>query len=95
MARVTDEAGTRVEHFLDYSLREWGAVPSYVAEFSTWDEEIRLAFVHEWAIRESGLETLADLARRGLLTPDQRRRYDHLFALVERHRPAIERLLAD
>lgn len=87
------DSTSRAEHFLEYSLREWDAVPSYVADFPMWDDDEQLAFVHEWAIRESSLDVLADYERQGALTTRQRRRYDQLLAIVARHRPMIERLL--
>ena len=85
----------RIEHFLEYALREWRAVPEYVGEFDSWDPIQQLAFVHEWAIRESALAVLTDYSKQGLLTPEQRVRYDELLRLVQQHRPILERLLAD
>jgi hypothetical protein len=95
MARIADDVSVRADRFLDYSFEEWEAVPSYVAEFPGWDEATQLSFVHEWAIRESHLEILADYARRDLLAAEQRARHDELLALVARHRPAIHQLLAE
>jgi len=96
MARVAQEAPLRqrIEHFLAYAFDEWADVPQYAAEFPSWDDIQQLDFVHEWAIRESALEILADYARRDVLTPEQRARYDHLLQLVAQYRPTIERLLA-
>ena len=55
----------------------------------------QLVFVHEWAIRESGLRTLRDYAEQGLLTPPQRDRYQQLLELVAQHRPTLEAMLAE
>ncbi len=87
------DIASRAEHFLEYSFREWDAVPSYVAAFPIWDNDEQLAFVHEWAIRESSLIVLADYALQGVLTVRQRRRYEHLLTIVARHRPLIEQML--
>ena len=95
MAYVAGDVTARVDHFLEYCSQEWETVPSYVKEFPTWDESEQLAFVHEWAIRESGLAVLKDYARQHLLTPEQWQRYRDLLAIVARHRPAIDRLLQD
>ena len=97
MAQVTQDPQLQaeVEHFLTYALREWTAVPAYAAEFPTWGDTQQLAFVHEWAIREEALDLLHEHARRRVLTPEQRARYDRLLALVAEHRPTVERLIAD
>lgn len=95
MARVVDDRTSRVDHFLDYSLREWGAAPSYIEEFSTWDDLGQLTFIHEWSIRESALSMLADYARQDLLTSRQTERYHRLLALVACHRSSIEKLVQD
>jgi hypothetical protein len=95
MAQVAPEhdVRARAEHFLDYSLREWAAVPEYAAEFDKWGEVQQLSFVHEWAIRESALEILAEYTRQGALTEGQRKRYEELLTVVNRNRPQIEELL--
>lgn len=95
MAQVTADVSSRIDHFLDYALSEWTAVPSYAEEFDTWDEIQQLAFVHEWAIRESALQVLRESAGQGLLSRGQRSRYDELLKLVARHCPTLERLLAE
>ena len=55
MAQAVRLVSARIDHFLDYLLREWEAVPDYLEEFGTWDDVQQLAFVHEWDIRENGL----------------------------------------
>jgi hypothetical protein len=95
MARVTSDVAASVDHLLTYSLREWEAVASYVQEFPTWDALDQLTFVHEWAIRESALVTLADYDRQDALSHHQQKQYRRLRALVAEHRPAIDRLLQE
>lgn len=95
MAGVTSDVAATVDHLLAYSLREWEAVPSYVQEFTTWNAPDQLTFVHEWAIRESALAILADYDRQDALSPDQRKQYRRLRALVAHHRPAIDRVLQE
>lgn len=92
---VPDSQQARIEHFLTYALREWAAVPDYVAEFNAWDQTDQLVFVHEWAIRESALEVLSDYADQALLTSDQCARYDELLKLIAKHRSTLEKLLRD
>jgi hypothetical protein len=97
MAQVAQarELRERIEGFLTYALDEWGSVPEYTTEFQSWDDVQQLDFVQEWAIRESALDALRDYARRDVLTPEQRGRYEQLEQLVTLHRPAVQQLLAD
>jgi hypothetical protein len=94
LARDTDTQD-RIDQFLAYALEEWAAVPTYAAEFDSWDEFAQLDFVHEWAIRESALVVLRDYAQQGALLPGQQVRYCELLKVVAKNRPIIEKLLAD
>jgi hypothetical protein len=97
MAQVAQarELRERIEGFLTYALEEWASVPEYAAEFAGWDDVQQLDFVQEWAIRESALKVLRHYARRDVLTPEQSGRYEQLEQLVDLHRPAVQRLLAE
>ena len=94
MAKVVQDPQLqeRIERFLKYALGEWSSVPEYAAEFDSWDWLDQIVFVHEWDIRESAVAELTRYAQEGLLTPDQRTRYEELQSLVARHRPRIEEL---
>lgn len=97
MAQVAQDSQlqAKIERLLEYSLREWGAVPDYVAEFDTWDWSQQVAFVHEWSIREDALSYLTSCAEQGLMTGSQRNRYKRLLSLVAQHRPRIEKLRSE
>lgn len=94
MAKVAQDRQLRerIEGFLKYALDEWSSVPEYAAEFDSWDWPDQIVFIHEWDIRESAVAELTAYAQEGLLTLDQRSRYEELQALVARHRPQIEEL---
>src|SRR5438105_1423054 len=97
MAHVTQDPQVRerLEHFLAYAYQEWSAVPKYETEFNTWDSLQQLAFVHEWAIRESALDILRDFDEQGAFTPTQRERYAKLLKVVAKNRSTIDNLLKD
>lgn len=82
-----------MDHDLEYSLHEWAAVPTYAAEFESWDDVHQLDFVVEWAMREDALDRLSRYALDGKLKPAQERRYAELLKLVKRGRPLIRKLL--
>jgi hypothetical protein len=92
VARDT-ELVARIDVFLAYCLREWGAVPEIAEEWETWNDSDRLEFALEWPIREDRLKQLGGWAKQGLLTTAQRHRYDHLTAVVATHRPLLQQLL--
>ena len=97
MAQGAEQAQrqTRADHYLDYLLGEWAAIPDLAAEWTAWDEDDRLDFVLEWPIREDRLLQLQAWDATDLLTAEQRRRYAALQRLIQRHRPTLERLLAE
>jgi hypothetical protein len=84
-----------IEHELDYARREWESVPVYLRAWADWDEDERLDFVLEWAIRESSLTVLRAWAANGLLSEQQQERYDDVLCTVAKHRPLIGPLLAE
>ncbi len=97
MAQVVQdpELRDRIEHYLDYLLREWRSIPEIAAEWDEWEELERLDFVLEWPIREDRMHQLRNWSAQGLLTPSQCARYDEVLKLEVHHRPALEQLLKD
>jgi hypothetical protein len=85
----------RIDDYLTYLLDEWQGIPDLAAEWAEWEEHERLDFVLEWPIREDRLHQLRERAAAGQLTPRQQARYEHVLDLERRHRPLLERLLAD
>lgn len=96
MAQVTHTPALRerIDFALDYVAREWEGVPDLVQEWAEWEELDRTIFEHEWAIPESHLAYLNRWAEQGLLSPEQRARYQELLLLIARHRPTLEGLFA-
>jgi hypothetical protein len=95
VAQVASDVQARIDHFLDYCIREWDTLPEFAEEFATWGPDEQLVFVLEWPIREDGLHILREYAERGLMTPEQRARHVRLLQIVERNRPIAERLFSD
>jgi hypothetical protein len=60
-----------------------------------WEEYEQLDFVIEWPIREDRLLQLREWDDQSLLTGEQRTRYADMLALIDRHRPTLERLLEE
>ena len=95
MAYVAHEVHTRSDDYLDYLFSEWCDLPEVEREWPTWKEAARLLFVLEWPIKEDHLHQLRQWVAEGVLTPEQMARYRELLALVEKHRPILERLLSE
>ena len=97
MAQVAQDTPfrARVEHYLDFLLREWRSVPAIAQEWGEWEDHEQLDFVVEWPLREDQLRQLDAWAEQCLLTPAQRARYEDLLALVAAHRPTLDRLLQE
>lgn len=91
----TQELAGWIDDYLAYLLREWGGIPALVDEWDEWDEHSRLVFVLDWPIVEDRLQQLAGWAGRDLLDSTQRANYETLLSLVAKHRPTMDRLLAD
>ena len=89
------ELAPRIEHALDYLIREWEAIPEVVSTWDTWDELDRLDFVIEWPIREVQLKQLRQWQGEGQFSAEQLKRFGDLELLIARHRAAVERLLAE
>jgi hypothetical protein len=97
MAQVVAPATTRrrIDLYLGYLLDQWRQIPSVAAEWDTWEDYEQLDFVIEWPIREDRLIQLRHWHEQGLLSIEQRSRYADLLGLIDRHRPTLERLLAE
>ncbi len=95
MAYVANERLTRSDRYLEYLFAEWSDLPEVERDWPTWEEPARLLFVLEWPMREDRLGQLEEWAADGALTPEQMGRHRELQALVERHRPIVERLLSE
>jgi hypothetical protein len=85
----------RIDGYLSYLVEAWQGVPRLAAEWGDWDEHSRLVFALDWPVCEDRLRQLRRWAAEGRLTAPQRRQYDDLLALEKRHRPTLERLLAN
>ena len=85
----------RTDTYLVYLATEWASVPNVSAFWAAWDEDERLDFQVEWAIREDRLGVLEEMAAADALTLTQCDRLAVLQRLVARNRPTIERLFAD
>jgi hypothetical protein len=92
---LTKRPHATIDRYLAYLVAEWKDVPKVAAEWADWDEHDRLDFVVEWPIREDRLLELRRWAARGLLSAEQHAGYRELEETVRRHRPDLERLLAD
>lgn len=95
MAQVVPGAdvGARIDHFLDDALREWSSVPDYVERFPTWSALEQLDVEHEWAIRESALQTLRDRAIS--MSAHQKALHKEIRRVVARYRPMGQRLIQE
>jgi hypothetical protein len=85
----------QIDHVLAVLTRQWLAIPEVVATWATWDELDRLDFVLEWPLREIKLHQLEAWVAEGHLTAAQREQFTELRQLIQRHRPTLERLLAE
>ena len=96
MAQVaTDpQLAARIDRYLAYLWAEWEGVPGVAQEWPDWDELSRPSFAVDWPIREDRLGQVRRWADQRLLGESQRRRLDDLLALIGRHRPTLDRLLA-
>jgi hypothetical protein len=97
MAQLTQDAALAawIDDYLDYLIREWKGIPLLEQEWDEWDEHSKLVFVLDWGVPSDRLSQLRVWADQGLLSSDQRRRYDELRQLVAQHGPWIERILAE
>jgi hypothetical protein len=97
MAQVVQRPVTseRIDAWLNSLFLEWQSIPALVVEWTEWNDVDRLHFEVDWPVKEDSLATLRGWADQGLLDRDQAARFCELLALIERHRPILERLLAE
>jgi hypothetical protein len=93
VAQLAAPEQAKIERELDRAFRAWQRLPEVEAAFGAWAEDVVLDFVFEWTLEEDRLHRLAAHAAQGDLTGQQQKRYRQLVALVERHRPIVERLI--
>ena len=98
MARLAKHMATSADvdrYHLAYLERAWLRLPDVEGQWGEMQEPERLDFVLEWPIKEDRLAQLRSWVAEGVLTPQQMDRYRELLALVEKHRPILERLLSE
>lgn len=98
MARLVKHTAVSADvdpYHLAYLERAWRKLPDVERRWGEMHEPERLDFVLEWGIKEDRLSQLEAWVAEGLLTPEQMARYRELQALVEKHRPIVERLLSE
>ncbi len=95
MAEVATKISARIDHYLDRLFGDWEDIPVLAEEWPTLNQYDRLDFILEWPITTSYMGELRRYAEEGLLTAEQQARYQELLSLAERHRPTLERLLAE
>ena len=97
MASLVQQSATssRIDHVLAVLTRQWNAIPEVVCTWESWDELDRLDFVIEWPIREMQLKQLRQWQDEGQLSSHQRQRFAELERLIQEHRAAVDRLLAE
>jgi len=84
-----------IDDYLAYLFNVMDDLLEIDAEWDTWEDIQQLDFVFEWDIKRDRLSQLEHWAEQGLFTVDQRQRYRRLLELMDKHRPILDRLLAD
>jgi hypothetical protein len=94
LAHQTDLAAW-IDQSLDYLTMYWTAIPEIAAGWDEREEHDRLDFVVEWPLREDRLRQLRCWEEEGHLSPPQLTRLEEIERLIQRHRPTLDRLLAE
>lgn len=96
MAQMTTAMTTerRIEVSLDVAFGHWERVRFHVTEWDTLDPEQQLSFIEEWTMVITRLKRLDQDFQSGLMSSAQRKRYEALMRIVDRWRPAAERMIA-
>jgi hypothetical protein len=92
MAHVNVQAREHIELLLGHSADRWQRLPEVARDIDSWDLIDQISFIEEWPLEEQRLDMLERYACQGVMTLDQRQRFDDLKRLVARNRPIIERL---
>lgn len=93
MAQVDRATRSNVDHLLKWATAAWAEVPEVEREIDSWDLLAQLVFTEEWGLEEDRLLRLAELAQSSEFTEEQSIRYRELLSLVERNRPALDRIM--
>jgi hypothetical protein len=95
MAQVAQDTAlqTRIDYYLDYLLQQWDGLSEVNAEWDEWDDESRRTFAANWAVPRDRLAQLHTWAAQGLLTAEQRSRYERLCAIAASQNTLLERLM--
>jgi hypothetical protein len=83
----------RIDAYLATVAAAWAAVPADATEWDEWDWESRLVYRFGWTNPRDDWRSLEQWAAEGLLTPDQRRRFDEIATLIDAHSATLARLL--
>jgi hypothetical protein len=94
VAQLAAPEQAKIDRDLAHALGVWERLPIVEADFGNWSEDAALDFVFEWTLEEDRLHRLAVRAAQDVLTSQQQKRYRKLLALVDRHRPIVERLIS-
>ena len=84
-----------IDRSLNYLTASWTTIPEVTSGWDARDELERLDFVMEWQIREDRLTRIQQWNAEGLLSSAQQERLATLQQLIDRHRAALDRLLAE
>jgi hypothetical protein len=87
------ELKARIDRYLTYLFDQWCQLPEMAAEWDEWDDLSRLTFVLNWGVPADRLAQLRGWAAQGLLTPEQRERFDALEHLVAQNHETLAYLL--
>lgn len=91
-----DSLHRKIDQYLDYELGAWRSVPEYAARWGEMDAVDREAFHLHWkGVTEAYLCELERWEGEGQLGPGQLAEYKRLQAVIARHRPTLEALLAE
>jgi len=92
MAQVAPSVQQHIDLLLSGLLERWNELPQVVHTIDDWDVVDQINYMEEWPLVEQRLKILAGYAAEGSMNPDQRRQYDVLLKIVERHRHLVARL---
>jgi hypothetical protein len=92
MAQMTSTVHRDIERLLDLLLWQWNRLPEVEQEIDRWDWAEQVDFIEEWPLEEQRLKRLMNYVANGVLTPEQKARYESLMRVVTNNQPIIERL---
>ena len=95
LTKSRDYSVERADSRLHYLIRAWSCMPEQAIEWEEWDDEDRFDFELDWPVVEMDLNSLKRWHGEGLLTEDQRERYEELMRLVTAYRPLLDRMFSE